>query len=58
MVILVLAAVVTPSPDFITQGMLAVPMLLLYELSIHVSRITLRRKEAAHSAALQEDSRS
>lgn len=53
-VILILAAVVTPSPDFITQGMLAVPMLLLYELSIHVSRITLRRKAAADSESLHE----
>ena len=57
-VILIIAAIVTPSPDFITQGMLAVPMLLLYEISIYVSKVTIRRREAALAAALEEDSSS
>jgi sec-independent protein translocase protein TatC len=55
-VILIIAAIVTPSPDFITQGILALPMILLYEISIHVSRVTLRRKEAALADSLEEGS--
>jgi sec-independent protein translocase protein TatC len=55
-VILIIAAIVTPSPDFITQGMLAVPMLLLYEISIYVSKVTLRRREAALAEPLEEES--
>ena len=46
---LVLAALITPSPDITSQMLVAVPLFLLYELSIHVSRIVVRRK-AAESA--------
>ena len=35
--LLVVAAIVTPSTDMVTQMVIAVPMLLLYELSIFVS---------------------
>lgn len=41
----VIAAVVTP-PDVLSQVMLAVPMILLYEAGILVSRITGQRKTA------------
>ncbi len=54
-VILIIAAVVTPSPDFITQGMLAIPMVLLYEISIYVSKVTLRRREEALAEPLSEE---
>jgi sec-independent protein translocase protein TatC len=40
----VISAVVTPTPDFITQTLFAVPLCLLYELSIWVSVILGRRK--------------
>lgn len=43
----VIAAIVTP-PDVISQFMLAVPLLLLYELGIFVAAFTIRKqKEAA-----------
>lgn len=42
--ILVASAVLTPSPDVVTQLMLAVPMYLLYETSIVVVRMTGRRR--------------
>ncbi|HEX9614631.1 MAG TPA: twin-arginine translocase subunit TatC [Bacteroidota bacterium] len=45
-VILILSALVTPTPDPMTQIMLAVPMLLLYETSIFVSKLALRRTAA------------
>ncbi|HWR00767.1 MAG TPA: twin-arginine translocase subunit TatC [Chlorobaculum sp.] len=41
---LIIAAVVTPSTDMVTQMVIAVPMLLLYELSIFISASVLRNK--------------
>jgi sec-independent protein translocase protein TatC len=45
-VILVLAAVITPSPDVLSQLLVAMPLFLLYELSIGVSAMVWRRKRA------------
>lgn len=42
-VILILSALVTPTPDPLTQLMLAVPLLLLYETSIFVSKMALKK---------------
>jgi sec-independent protein translocase protein TatC len=42
--ILLVAAVLTPTPDVITQLLLAVPMYFLYETSIIVVRMTGRRQ--------------
>ncbi|MCH9639349.1 MAG: twin-arginine translocase subunit TatC [Betaproteobacteria bacterium] len=45
----VIAAIVTP-PDVISQFMLAVPLLLLYELGIFIAALTIRKqKEAAQT---------
>lgn len=49
-----LAAVITP-PDVISQILIAVPMLLLYELSILLCRIVGKRKKAAKEAAEAEE---
>ena len=35
--LLIVAAIVTPSTDLVTQLVIAVPMILLYELSIGIS---------------------
>jgi sec-independent protein translocase protein TatC len=43
-VIFVLAAILTPTPDIINQSLLAVPMLLLYLLSIGVAYLWRRRE--------------
>lgn len=45
-VILILAALLTP-PDIVSQVLLGGPMIVLYEISIAVSSIALRRREAA-----------
>jgi len=45
--ILIIAAVVTPTPDIFTQLLLAVPMYALYEISILVVRLTGRREKPA-----------
>jgi len=43
-IILVLAAIITPSPDALTMLVVAMPLFLLYEFSIMVSAIVVRRK--------------
>ncbi len=48
-VILIVAAVITPSPDWTSQTIVAVPLIILYEISIFISRRVdrLRVKEEA-----------
>ncbi|MBA3285841.1 MAG: twin-arginine translocase subunit TatC, partial [Nitrosopumilus sp.] len=41
-VILIIAAVITPSPDVASQLLVAFPLYLLYELSIFVSRYAVK----------------
>jgi sec-independent protein translocase protein TatC len=40
----IVAAIVTPTPDAFNQTLMAVPMIVLYEVGILVSRIFIRRK--------------
>lgn len=49
-VIFVLAAIITP-PDIVSQIMVAVPMLALYEISIALSRVVGRARKSAAEAA-------
>ena len=42
-IILIAAAVITPSPDVTSQMIVAVPMYLLYELSVFVSAWTIKK---------------
>ena len=39
-VILILAAVITPSPDPVTQLMVAFPLWILYEISVVIAKFT------------------
>lgn len=48
-VIFVMAAIITP-PDVVSQVMVAIPMILLYELSIGLSSLVGRRKKAKQDA--------
>jgi sec-independent protein translocase protein TatC len=45
-VILILAAIITPSPDWLSQVIVFIPLLLLYELSIIISTKVYRITEA------------
>ncbi len=45
-IIFVMAAIITP-PDVVSQVMIAIPMILLYEFSILLSKIVGRRRKAA-----------
>ena len=48
-VVLILAAVITP-PDISTQIIVAVPILILYEVSIYISRFVIKREEKRRKA--------
>ena len=48
LVIFILAAIITP-PDFISQVLMALPLIGLYELSILLSKIFGKKKEAPAS---------
>lgn len=43
--ILVIAAIITPSPDWISQVLVCLPLLLLYELSIIISKRVYRAEQ-------------
>ncbi len=49
-VILILAAVITPTPDPINQLLLAIPLYALYEISILVSQVAQRQRKEAMEA--------
>lgn len=50
-IILVIAAIVTPTPDALTMSVVALPLLLLYELSITVAGAVERRKRKKEEMA-------
>lgn len=50
-IILVVAAVLTPSPDPVNQLIFAVPLWILYEISIVISQFALKNKAATQQAA-------
>jgi len=49
LLIFIVAAIVTP-PDVVSQILLAIPLYLLYEVSIILVRITVRKREKARAA--------
>lgn len=53
--ILIIAAVVTPTPDIVTQLLLGVPMILLYEFSIFISKFVQKKKEEASDRSILEE---
>ena len=55
-IILILAAVITP-PDPLSQTIIAVPLYLLYEISILISAIELRRKLRYEEELARQDER-
>jgi sec-independent protein translocase protein TatC len=46
LIIFIVAAVVTPTPDMVTQCVFAAPMILLYLLSILVAHVFGKHREA------------
>jgi sec-independent protein translocase protein TatC len=54
LVIFIVAAILTPSPDAISQILMAVPLMVLYEVSIFVARFAKRVKPAPEETAAPE----
>ena len=52
-VILVVAGIITPSPDIYSQVLVALPLALLYEVSIHVSGRIEKQRLKEHSELMQ-----
>jgi sec-independent protein translocase protein TatC len=53
-VIFILAAIITP-PDVFSQTLVAIPLLILYEVSIFISAGVMKRKEKEHDAFMNDD---
>ncbi|APC48490.1 twin-arginine translocase subunit TatC [Virgibacillus halodenitrificans] len=55
LVLVIIGTIVTP-PDFILQLVVAVPLIILYEISIYLAAIVYRRKLKKHEAFMREES--
>jgi sec-independent protein translocase protein TatC len=44
LIIFIVAAILTPSPDAFTQCIMAIPLIVLYELSIYVAKFAEKKK--------------
>lgn len=53
-IIFILAAIITP-PDVFSQALVAIPLLILYEISIFISAGVIKRKEKEHEAFMNDD---
>jgi len=53
-VIFIIAAIITP-PDVFSQTLVAIPLLLLYEISIFISARVMKQKEADRKQFFGED---
>jgi len=54
-VIFIVSAIITP-PDVFSQTLVAIPLLLLYEVSIVVSARVLKKKEKQHQEFMGDES--
>ncbi|MGD8534512.1 MAG: twin-arginine translocase subunit TatC [Candidatus Aminicenantes bacterium] len=56
LVVFIIAAIITPTPDPVTQSIVAIPMLALYGLSILIAFLSeKRKKEKAKESESEED---
>ncbi|WP_339228019.1 twin-arginine translocase subunit TatC [Oceanobacillus sp. FSL K6-2867] len=53
-ILIIIGVLITP-PDFVLQLVVAVPLIILYEISIYMSRIVYRKKLRKHEAYMQEN---
>jgi len=50
LVIFIVAAILTPSPDAVSQILMAIPLMFLYEVSIFVAKFAAKKKEVPQSS--------
>ncbi len=55
LIVFVIAAIITPTPDMFTQSIIAVPMLGLYGLSILIALAVGKQKKRARDKDTEED---
>jgi len=55
LIIFIVAAVLTPSPDALTQTLMALPLIVLYEIGIVVSKFAEKKAVPAAEAAEHQD---
>jgi len=53
-ILIVIGVLITP-PDFVLQIVVAIPLIILYEISIHLSRIVYRKKMRKHEKYMEEN---
>lgn len=53
-ILLIIGALVTP-PDIFLQLLVAIPLFTLYEISIYLSKIVYRRKQAKHKKFMEDN---
>jgi sec-independent protein translocase protein TatC len=49
LIIFVVAAILTPSPDALSQILMAIPLMFLYEVSIFVAKFAAKKKDLPES---------
>ena len=49
MIVLILSAIITP-PDIASQIIVAIPVLILYQVSIYISKVVIRNQEKKEKA--------
>jgi sec-independent protein translocase protein TatC len=54
LVIFIVAAILTPSPDAISQILMAIPLMILYEVSIFVAKFAARKTPATEETGEEE----
>ncbi len=54
LIIFIASAILTPSPDAISQVLMAVPLMILYEVSIVLTKFAVQKKAAPDEAADEE----
>ncbi|WP_373896131.1 twin-arginine translocase subunit TatC [Virgibacillus natechei] len=54
LVLIIIGTIVTP-PDFILQIVVAVPLIILYEISIYLSKIVYRKKQRKHEEFMENE---
>ncbi len=55
LVIFIVAAILTPSPDALSQILMAIPLMFLYEVSIFVAKFAGRKKPESEEAGAQKE---
>ncbi len=55
LVIFIVAAILTPSPDVLSQILMAIPLMFLYEVSIFVAKFAGRKKPESEEAEAEKE---